>query len=306
MNVMLTGSTGFLGQNLTDFFSQRGISVVTPVRNQDSASESSSPILIKDLFDLTKDVIRAKKTDVFVHCAAAVHKAEARIGTYRKVNTDLTLALAERAAVSGVKRFIFFSSIGVNGQQSDLPFHANDLAHPYDAYTKSKYEAELGLKVIAEKSNMEIVIIRPPLIYGANAPGNFSRFVKLAKLPLPKPLGAINNKRSFVSVENVVDFTLLCLTHPAAANQTFLVSDGYDLSTSDFLRKVANNLGKRALIISMPISILRGLARILGKKSLVDKLTVNLQVDIRKNQEVLGWVPPVSLDDALKRALSLY
>ncbi|QZN91423.1 NAD-dependent epimerase/dehydratase family protein [Idiomarina abyssalis] len=304
MNVMLTGSTGFVGSNIYSLLVELSVSVITPVRKEATKQALSHSILLKDLLELDEDLIKRHATDVFVHCAGLAHNPEADPSRYRDINTDLTVLLAERAASAGVKRFIFFSSIGVNGSSSQLPFKADDEVTPHDDYTESKFKAEQGLKNIAVKTGMEVVIIRPPLIYGAGAPGNFAKFVKLAKLPLPKPLGAIHNKRSFVSIDNLAEFTHLCLTHPNAANETFLVSDGEDLSTSDFLRKISKALGKPALLLPVPVSFLRKVGRTVGKEEMIDKLAVDLQVDIKKNEELLGWKPSLSVDSALQKAFS--
>lgn len=304
MNVMLTGSTGFVGSNIYSLLVELSVSVITPVRKEATKQALSHSILLKDLLELDEDLIKRHATDVFVHCAGLAHNPEADPSRYRDINTDLTVLLAERAASAGVKRFIFFSSIGVNGSSSQLPFKADDEVTPHDDYTESKFKAEQGLKNIAVKTGMEVVIIRPPLIYGAGAQGNFAKFVKLAKLPLPKPLGAIHNKRSFVSIDNLAEFTHLCLTHPNAANETFLVSDGEDLSTSDFLRKISKALGKPALLLPVPVSFLRKVGRTVGKEEMIDKLAVDLQVDIKKNEELLGWKPSLSVDSALQKAFS--
>lgn len=303
MNVMLTGSSGFLGAYLSEFLRNSGRVVYTPIRRVEEERDRFS-LLIEDLFELTANIMTDKRVEVFIHCAGIAHQEKVKPGRYSRINTELTLLLAERAAIAGVKRFIFFSSIGVNGSSSDTPFRAFDGVAPYNAYTESKYRAEQGLIAISKKTGMEIVIIRPPLIYGANAPGNFAKLLKLARLPIPKPLGSIDNKRSFVSVDNLSDFTNLCITHPSAANEIFLVSDGEDLSVSQFLAKISQTIGKRAWLFPFPVSILRALASLLGKQSAVDKLSVDLQVDIKKNRKVLGWEPSVSVDEALKRALS--
>lgn len=302
MKVLLTGSTGFLGAHLNKYFLGKGVSTVTPVRKPGNGNEQTTHIRLSALSDLTTKILVSESVGIFVHCAGVAHKKNVSADDFFRVNTELTLLLARRAAMAGVKRFIFFSSIGVNGASSDSPFNACDSGAPYDAYTESKYDAEEGLKAVSQETGLEVVIIRPPLIYGVNAPGNFAKFVKLANIPIPKPLGSIKNKRSFVSVNNLCDFTYLCLTHPAAANETFLVSDGEDLSTTEFLRKISNAMGKRAMLIPFPVNIMRHLASLVGQQELVDKLTVNLQIDIEKNKALLGWQPKLSVDEALRNA----
>ena len=304
MKVLLTGSTGFLGTHLNKYFLGKGLSTVTPERKPGNGNEQTTHIRLSALSDLTTKLLVSENVGIFVHCAGVAHKKNVSADDFFRVNTELTLLLARRAAMAGIKRFIFFSSIGVNGASSDSPFNAVDSAAPYDAYTESKYDAENGLKAVSQETGMEVVIIRPPLIYGANAPGNFARFVKLANIPVPKPLGSINNKRSFVSVDNLSDFIYLCLKHPGAANETFLVSDGEDLSTTEFLRKISKAMGKPAMLIPFPVSTMRRLASFVGKQELVDKLAVNLQVNIERNKTLLGWEPKVSVDEALRNALS--
>lgn len=312
MNVLLTGATGFVGSNLLYGLKQRGHVITSVIRNRGSAKEkfnssakplSKSFLIVDSLGDITPSNLIKRNVKTIVHCAGLAHAHNAKAESYTKINTDLTLQLARIAIQAGVRRFIFFSSIGVNGPFSCRKFSASDSAKPYNAYTKSKLKAELALIEVSKNTNMEVVIIRPPLIYGRNAPGNFSSFVKLAKLPIPKPLGAINNMRSFVSVDNLVDFTNVCLSHPAAANQIFLVSDGCDISTSDFLRKVSKALGKKSWLFPFPVFLLKSAAKIFGMQIIVDKLTSNLRVDIEKNKKLLGWEPPVSVDSALQRAL---
>lgn len=313
MNILLTGATGFVGKHLYSRLNQQGHSVIIAKRSKSSKkvdivklleTNKNSPLVFGNLGDITASIMEERGVEAIVHCAGLAHNPAASAEQFREINTKLTLKLAESAAEAGVKRFIFFSSIGVNGASSFTPFKADDKAIPYDDYTESKYNAERGLKALSEITNMEVVIIRPPLIYGNNAPGNFDKFVKLAKLPLPKPLGAISNTRSFVSIDNLTHFTHCCLTHPSAANEVFLVSDGQDLSTTQFLKKISRVLGKRPWLIPVPASVLKALARLLGKQSTIDKIAMNLQVDIQKNKTLLGWEPLVSVDEALERALS--
>lgn len=302
MNVMLTGGNGFLGSHLSSYLRRKGFSVCTPIRHKRNEGNASD-ILVTDLLEITEGLIAERKIDVFIHCAGIAHKSHVDSSTYDKVNTELTRILAERASIAGVKRFIFFSSIGVNGLSSNSHFKADDVPSPYDSYTESKLNAEKLLKDLCQKTDMEVVIIRPPLIYGNGAPGNFSKLVKLAKIPIPKPFGSINNRRSFVSVDNLSDFTHLCMTHASATNETFLISDDSDLSTSEFLKKVSKALKKPSMIIPFPVTLMRLVARLFGKVDVVDKLTVNLSVNIDKNKKLLNWKPKVSVDEGLQRAL---
>lgn len=312
MTVLLTGATGFLGWNLFYSLERNGHSIIPVVRPEGSrpidlfekkSISKLTPLVVDRLSEITPSIYLEKRAKSVIHCAGLAHTPAAPPELYHEVNTELTLNLARNAAEGGVKRFIFFSSIGVNGASSLNPFRADDEVAPYDDYTESKYNAEQGLKAIARETDMEVVIIRAPLIYGRNAPGNFGKLVKLVKLPIPIPLGGINNKRSFVSVDNLSHFTHCCLTFPSAANEIFLVSDGEDLSTTQFLLRISKAIDRHAQLIPVPVSILRILAGLLGKQSVIDKMTVNLQVDIEKNKTLMGWKPLVSVDEALKRAL---
>jgi nucleoside-diphosphate-sugar epimerase len=227
---------------------------------------------------------------------------------FRKVNVEGTLRLARRAAESGVKRFIFISSIKVNGESTVLgkPFKANDFPAPADPYGVSKYEAEEALKQLSLDTGMEVVIIRPPLVYGPGVKANFLSMMRWLERGVPLPLGAIKNRRSLVAIGNLVDLAITCISHPAAANQTFLVSDGEDLSTTQLLRRMADALKVRAHLLPIPEAGLRLGALLLGKKAIADRLCGSLQVDIGKTCSMLNWLPPVSVDKALQRTAFQY
>ena len=217
--------------------------------------------------------------DVVVHAAARVHMMQDRsanpLAEFRKLNRDVTLALAALAANKGVKRFVFLSSIGVNGNNNVKPFSEKDRPNPQEPYAISKYEAEQGLLALAKKTSMEVVIIRPPLVYGPNAPGNFGSLVNWLRRGVPLPLGAINNKRSFVALDNLVSFIALCADRtrsPKAANQVFLISDGEDVSTTQLLRKVADALGKKRWQLPVPVGLMSFAARLIGKGDVANRL----------------------------------
>jgi len=228
---------------------------------------------------------------------------------FRRVNVDATLALAKQAAVAGVKRFIFISSIKVNGEETVTghPFRADDIPAPLDPYGVSKYEAEQGLLALANTSEMEIVIIRPVLIYGPGVKANFLSMMTWIDRKIPLPLGGlVDNRRSMVAIDNLIDLISACLDHPAAANQIFLVSDGEDLSTACLLRRVGNALGTPAILFPIPAWMLVLCASLIGKSSVAQRLCGSLQVDISKTTSLLKWAPPVTLDLALKKTASFF
>jgi nucleoside-diphosphate-sugar epimerase len=249
--------------------------------------------------------------EVVVHLAARVHvisdAATHQLEEFRQVNVQGTLNLARQAAAAGVRRFLFVSSIKVNGEATQLghPFTADDVPAPLDAYGFSKMEAEQGLCEISVQTGMDVVVIRPPLVYGPGVKANFAALIHAVHRGLPLPLGAVHNQRSFVSLDNLVDFIVTCITHPQAANQTFLVSDGQDLSTTELVRGMAQAAGVRARLLPVPVWALQAGASLLGKGDVVQRLCGNLQVDISKVRNLLGWVPPVSVEEGLRRAMAV-
>jgi len=216
---------------------------------------------------------------------------------------DGTLNLARQAVDAGVTRFIFISSIKVNGEQTTCGgvYKAEDLPVPEDAYGISKYEAEQGLLQVAANTGLEVVIIRPPLVYGPGVKGNFFSMMRVVKKGFPLPLGAVHNKRSLVALDNLVDLIITCIDHPAAANQVFLAGDGEDLSTTEFLRGVAKAVGVLSRLIPVPAAVLMFGASLLGKKEMAQRLLGSLQVDISKARDLLGWTPPLSVEEGLRR-----
>jgi nucleoside-diphosphate-sugar epimerase len=223
------------------------------------------------------------------------------LAEYRRVNVEGTLNLARQAAQAGVRRFIFVSSIGVNGSVSRKPFTELDKPNPSDFYAQSKWEAEQGLWSVHQETGLEIVIVRPPLVYGPSAPGNFGTLVKWVQRGIPLPLGAIDNDRTFVALDNLVDLIITCIEHPAAANQVFLAGDGQALSTTQLLRGVGSAMGKPARLVPVPAGILMFGARLLGKKDVAQRLLGSLPVDISKARNVLGWEPLLSVEEGLRR-----
>ncbi|KQP14321.1 NAD-dependent dehydratase [Pseudorhodoferax sp. Leaf267] len=246
--------------------------------------------------------------DAVLHLAARVHVMQddsaSPLAAFRAANTAGALQLARQAAASGVQRFVFVSTIKVHGEASapGQAFTADISPQPVDHYATSKAEAEQGLREVAETTGMQVVIIRPPLVYGPGVKANFAALMRAVARGWPLPLGSIHNRRSLVGIDNLVDLLLLCLEHPAAANQTFLVSDGEDLSTPDLLRRMGRAMGKPARLWPLPVPLLEASAALLGRRAAAERLCGNLQVDITKTRTLLGWQPPVSVDEGLRRA----
>lgn len=300
--ILLTGSSGFVGQHILTNLTDDLELVINEIVRDDALGENQ--FLIPNINSVTNWLDSLDQVDCVIHLAAIAHeknKASNIDKEFKEVNTFGSLNLAEQAASVGVKRFIFISSIGVNGLSTKKPFRHNDSPNPQEPYAISKYEAEIGLKEISDRTGMDIVIIRPPLVYGANAPGNFGKFAALAKKNFPLPLGAINNKRSLVGIDNLVDLIALCVNHPKAANQTFLVSDDYDVSTSYLLKSMIISADKTPFLLSVPVGFLRFVAGVVGKGAVIDRMASNLQVDISHTKDTLDWEPPVSFKEGIRR-----
>ena len=309
--ILVTGATGFVGGALVRrLITDRAFKeVVAAVRRKDeSLPERVQQIRIGDLSSTTGWSTALQGIDAVVHCAARVHvmqdDAKDILQAYREVNVNGTLNLARQASLAGVSRFVFVSSIKVNGEATQLgqPFTANDAAVPLDPYGVSKLEAERGLREIEAQTGMEVVIVRPPLIYGPGVKANFEVMMRWMGLGIPLPLGAIYNARSMVALDNLVDLLVTCLKHSAAAGQTFLVSDGEDVSTTDLLRRIAKAGGKKAFLFPVPGFAVEWAATLLGKRAEAKRLCRSLQLDISKTRRLLGWTPPVSVDEGLRRA----
>jgi nucleoside-diphosphate-sugar epimerase len=244
------------------------------------------------------------QVDVVVHCAARVHQVRERaadpLREYRTTNTEGTLNLARQAATAGVRRMVFLSSVKVNGESGR--FSEGSRPAPVDPYGLSKWEAERGLMQIATSTGMEIVIIRPPLVYGPGVKANFQALAKLVARQLPLPFGLVRNRRSLVSLDNLTDFIVRCIAHPAAKNETFFVSDGEDLSTAELTRRLARAQGVQARLIPVPPVMLRAAAALVGKSAVGARVLGSLTVDITKARTLLQWEPPVPVDEGLRRA----
>ncbi|UUQ66749.1 SDR family oxidoreductase [Pseudomonas fuscovaginae UPB0736] len=306
LTVFLTGGTGFVGGAILRYLSlSADYKVIAGVRKYSSRIPESVIQIVGKQNSLLFTEPDLSGVDVMIHAAARVHimngEGPEALEEFRKVNTAGTLALAREAAEAGVKRFVFISSIKVNGEGTlpGSPYHADDAPAPQGAYGVSKLEAEQGLQAIAAETGMEIVIIRPVLVYGPGVKANFRTMMSWLEKGIPLPFGAINNKRSLVALDNLVDLIVTCIDHPAAVNQVFLVSDGEDLSTTSLLRRLGQVLGKPARLMPVPVWLLTTLAQVLGKGALSQRLFGSLQVDIEKNRALLDWVPKVSVESAL-------
>lgn len=312
MKVLVTGASGFVGSALCAYLVAKGHIVRGAVRS--TPGKPLPGVEYRSVSDLSVDTDWREALagiDAVVHCAARVHiMNEASVDpltAFREVNVKGTACLAEQAVDSGVKRFVYISSIKVNGESTrEHPFKADDTPAPEDPYGISKWEAEQDLRELAEKTGLEVVIIRPPLVYGPGVRANFLRLMQGVMSGVPLPLGAINNRRSMVALDNLVDLIEVCLNHPAAINQTFLVSDGEDISIKALLHRIAVALGRPTRLISVPVSVLWAIARLFGKSDFAQRLCGSLQIDISKTRDRLNWSPPVSVDEALHKTAKYF
>ena len=306
--VAVTGANGFVGEALVSRAVKVGHDVLPFVRDANVLSVAGIKTHATGHLLATTDWLQGLQgVDAVVHLAARVHvikeKCHDPLEAFRQTNVEATLNLARQAARANVRRFVFISSIGVNGAQTfGRPFDEADQAKPHSPYAVSKYEAELGLQAVAAETGMDVVIIRPPLVYGPDAPGNFGSLMRWLQRGVPLPLGAIHNQRSLVSLDNLIDLIVTCIDHPAAANQTFLVSDGEDVSTTELLRRMGSALGRPARLVAVPASLLKLGAAMVGKTDMAQRLCGSLQIDIEKTQRLLDWCPPISLNEGLRRA----
>ncbi|MDD2918627.1 SDR family oxidoreductase [Rhodoferax sp.] len=309
MTILVTGASGWVGSRLCQRLMRDGAKVRASARTADSTPGLPQSVAVEQI-DATTDWHHALHgARVVVHLAARVHvmhdTASDPLAAFRAVNVDGTLNLARQASVAGVERFVFISSVKVNGEgtQAGQVFSETDAPNPQDAYALSKYEAEQGLRQIASDTGMDVVIIRPPLVYGPGVKANFATLMRAVKKGWPLPLGAVHNQRSLVALDNLVDFIVTCITHPQAANQIFLVSDGQDLSTTALVRGMARATGVPERLLPVPMWALQAAGALLGKGDAMQRLCGNLQVNISKARELLGWVPPVSVEEGLTRAM---
>lgn len=296
MKLLITGTSGFVGQFLQS----------TLAGQQHQAVKLSR--------DTTEELLNAEsypetyqQVDTLIHLAGrahVMHETEEDIyQAYAAVNIGYTLKVAELARRLKIKRFVFLSSVKVNGEASSKPFTEADTPAPLDAYGQTKLEAEIALQAFCAAHQMELVIIRPPLIYGPGVKANFRQLIKLCLLPLPLPFAAVHNKRSFISLDNLADFIILCSWHPKAAGQTFIISDGEDVSTASLIKTIRQVIKKNSLLVPLPVGLLKLLFKLIGKSSLALRLMGSLQVDISKSRTLLGWQPKISFHEGISRTL---
>lgn len=311
LHVLLTGASGFLGRSVCTSLLRKGVRVTAMVRRQTSwLPDDVIPWVAPDLPDLASDAQqRLADIDIVIHTAGRAHMLQDRaidpLTAFRRVNTEGSLALARAAASAGVQRFIFVSSIGVNGSQSgDQAFRVEDTPQPDSPYAQSKWEAEQALTRLHGETGMTVLHLRPPMIYGPAAPGNFALLARLVAKGWPLPLGDLRVPRSFVALENVADLLSHMACHPNPPSGVYLVADAQVTTTTQFIRAIANGMGKNLTLIPVPACALMMLASLVGRGEQIRKMSVPLAVDTRSTEVRLGWTPPISMAVAMQRAFA--
>ncbi|MBI5068809.1 MAG: SDR family oxidoreductase [Deltaproteobacteria bacterium] len=302
--VLVTGATGFVGRAACSAFTRRGIEVRAAVRTVGAqVAEAAEVAVVGDVGSQTSWDAALEGIDCVVHLAARVHQMRDRapdpLEAHREVNVRGTERLARAAASAGVRRLVYMSSVKVMGEGRPAPYREGDPPRPADAYGQSKWEAEQALARIGEETGLQVVILRPPLVYGPGVRANFLRLMQLVHAGIPLPLGAVNNRRSLIFVGNLADAVVAAATHPAAAGETFFVSDGEDVSTSELLVRIGVALGRTARLLGVPAGLLRAVALLLGKGAAADRLLGSFAVDSGRLRERLGWTPPTSMAHGL-------
>jgi nucleoside-diphosphate-sugar epimerase len=311
-SVVVTGAAGFVGASVVARLAAEGRARVTSVvhRPCDTVDSRFATVCAGDLAAANADLSFLSGASVVVHLANRAHvRANSVRGSAEevaRVNVTGTVNVARRAADYGVRRFVYISSIGVNGNHTgESAFRETDSPCPYELYAQSKWEAEKALRLVEADSGMAVVVIRPPLVYGANAPGNFGRLLRLVRSGIPLPFGLTRNRRSLVGIDNLVDFIIVCMNHPAARGETFLVSDGEDVSTPELIRRLARSMGRRATLLPIPTRPMIVAASLVGMRGMARQLFESLRIDSGKARDVLDWQAPVPLDIGLHRAAQL-
>jgi nucleoside-diphosphate-sugar epimerase len=312
--ILITGATGFVGRALfKNLNSKKNFLVHLSARtNQEKLFQGAKTFNIAEIDFNTNWKDALDGVDCIVHCAARAHMTEKKqtdsLNAYRRINVDGTRNLAKQAATIGIKRFIFLSSIKVNGEETvaSKSFKYNDISQPEDAYGISKWEAERALLEISKQTGLEVVIIRPPLVYGEGVKGNFLRLLDIVYKQMPLPFAKINNLRSFIGLDNLIDLIICCIDHPKAAGKTFLVSDGEDLSTPDLIIKLSKFMDKSPRLFQVPQLIIQLISRLVGKSLEIKRLLGSLRVDNSYTCEILEWSPVLTLDESLEKTVRWY
>lgn len=301
LKILITGASGFIGQNLLSYLRANTQHELLCLVRKKFENNEIKQLQISDISMLKEGSLCFDEINVVIHLAGKAHTKEDCAADFYNINTQASVNLASIAAKAGVKRFIFLSSIGVNGTFNDIPFSHLSKPAPTDDYAKSKLQAEVELKKIAKTSSMELVIIRPPLVYGHSAPGNFGKLVKLVQTHLPLPFKSIHTKRSFVSIHNLASLIECCIHHPKAANNTFLISDDEDITLPQLLNEIGRASGNRVLLVPFPVTILKLLTSLVGKKEILERMCGQLQVDISFTKDTLNWQPIVNVKEGISR-----
>jgi nucleoside-diphosphate-sugar epimerase len=306
--LLVTGANGFVGRLLCPDLLQRGHEIRAAQRQIQPGDSAYEQVAVGDIDECTDWGPALQGVETLIHLAGRAHvmqeASEDPLSLYRQVNVAGSRCLAQQAAAAGVRRLIYLSSIKVNGERTgEHPFRETDAPAPEDAYGLSKWEAEQALQKVASETGLELVIVRPVLIYGPGVKGNLLRLSRLIRRGFPLPLKSIDNRRSLLGIDNLLAFLDVCVTHPAAAGEVFLISDGVDFSTPELIRAMAAAMGLKPRLLPFPPGWLRGLAGLLGRSTEVERLCGNLQVDIGKSARLLGWHPVVPVTDGLRQML---